>query len=135
MKRVLFFVLLMMIGTAPLLQAQPGQGQGPNQERIQALKVAFITRQVQLTEEEAQKFWPIYNRYEDNMKDMLKTAKAKGKSELEIEEQILDLHKKYKPEFLKAISEEKFDRLMKAERSWGEMLRRELNRRQGGGRP
>ena len=33
-------------------------------ERIKALKVAFITEQLALTETEAQKFWPIYNAYE-----------------------------------------------------------------------
>jgi len=36
-------------------------------ERIKALKVAFITEKLQLTESEAQKFWPIYNTFEENM--------------------------------------------------------------------
>lgn len=34
-------------------------------ERIKALKVAFITEKLSLTETEAQKFWPIYNKFED----------------------------------------------------------------------
>lgn len=33
-------------------------------ERIKALKIAFITERLQLTETEAQKFWPIYNAFE-----------------------------------------------------------------------
>jgi len=33
-------------------------------ERIKAQKIAFITEWVNLTPEEAQKFWPIYNAYE-----------------------------------------------------------------------
>ena len=33
-------------------------------EKIKALKVAFITERLSLTETEAQKFWPIYNVYE-----------------------------------------------------------------------
>lgn len=33
-------------------------------ERIKALKVAFITERLALTQTEAQKFWPIYNAYE-----------------------------------------------------------------------
>ena len=32
-------------------------------ERIKALKVAFITEKLELTESEAQKFWPIYNTF------------------------------------------------------------------------
>lgn len=34
-------------------------------EKIKALKVAYITEQLSLTTEEAQKFWPIYNANED----------------------------------------------------------------------
>jgi hypothetical protein len=34
-------------------------------ERVQALKVAFITKQLDLTPAEAEKFWPIYNEYQD----------------------------------------------------------------------
>lgn len=34
-------------------------------EKIKALKIAFITDRLQLSESEAQKFWPIYNAFED----------------------------------------------------------------------
>jgi len=33
-------------------------------ERIKALKIAFITERLQLTEAEAEKFWPLYNIFE-----------------------------------------------------------------------
>ncbi|MEO8774421.1 MAG: sensor of ECF-type sigma factor [Gelidibacter sp.] len=33
-------------------------------EKIRSLKVAFMTERLDLTETEAQKFWPIYNAYE-----------------------------------------------------------------------
>ncbi|MCB0665633.1 MAG: hypothetical protein KDC80_07420, partial [Saprospiraceae bacterium] len=33
----------------------------PVQERIEAQRVAFITQRVNLSPEEAQQFWPIYN--------------------------------------------------------------------------
>jgi hypothetical protein len=129
MKRILFFVLLFSLTGSPIvLNAQP-----PNQERVEALKVAFITRQLQLTPEEAQKFWPIHNVYDQAMRNMLKTARQKGESEIEIEEKILEMHKKYKPEFLKAISEDKFNRLLQAERTWSDMLRKELQRRRENG--
>ncbi|GGD23950.1 Spy/CpxP family protein refolding chaperone [Hyunsoonleella pacifica] len=34
-------------------------------ERIKSLKIAFITDQLNLTTEEAQKFWPVYNDFEE----------------------------------------------------------------------
>lgn len=40
------------------------------QEKIKAQKVAYITEQLNLTAEEAQNFWPIYNAFEDKMHQM-----------------------------------------------------------------
>jgi hypothetical protein len=34
-------------------------------DKIQALKVAFLTERIDLTSKEAQVFWPIYNEYQD----------------------------------------------------------------------
>lgn len=39
--------------------------QRPDREKIKALKIAHITEQMELTKEEAQKFWPIYNAIEE----------------------------------------------------------------------
>ncbi len=38
-----------------------------NDKKIQAEKVAFITERLDLTVEEAQIFWPVYNEYNDKM--------------------------------------------------------------------
>jgi Spy/CpxP family protein refolding chaperone len=39
-------------------------------EQIKALKVAYITEELQLTSEEATKFWPLFNAYEDKQKEL-----------------------------------------------------------------
>lgn len=38
---------------------------GQHHERIKALKIAFITERLQLTETEAQQFWPVYNAFDE----------------------------------------------------------------------
>jgi Spy/CpxP family protein refolding chaperone len=43
--------------------AQPARGE--KKEQIKALKVGFITTELDLTTDEASKFWPIYNAFED----------------------------------------------------------------------
>ena len=126
MKKILLTVFLTCIGFG-LLYSQD------RSDRIEALKIAFITKQLQLSSQEAEKFWPVYNGYEAEMKSMVRDHRQKNGSEIELEEKILGMHKKYKPVFLKVISEDKFDKLMAAERTWGEMLRKELQRRQQGG--
>ena len=37
----------------------------PNRDKIKTLKIAFITEKLNLSEKEAQQFWPIYNRFEE----------------------------------------------------------------------
>ena len=68
MKKVIS-VLCSLALVAVSAIAQPPQGpQGPRRggdngwrERVRAEKVAFLTEQIDLTESEAQVFWPIYN--------------------------------------------------------------------------
>lgn len=40
------------------------QAQESRHEKIRALKTAFITDKLNLTSQEAQKFWPVYNEFE-----------------------------------------------------------------------
>lgn len=44
-------------------QAQPAD----KKEKIEALKVSFITRRLNLNTREAQAFWPVYNEYLDKL--------------------------------------------------------------------
>lgn len=54
---------LLLILTLTFTLSTFAQDRG-NGDRIKALKIAFITEQLQLTETEAQQFWPIYNKFE-----------------------------------------------------------------------
>lgn len=58
MKKTLFLILFSLI----LLNGYAQERRG---EKLKALKVAFITERLDLTPTEAQKFWPIYNAFED----------------------------------------------------------------------
>jgi hypothetical protein len=41
-------------------------------ERIKALKVAYFTQELDLTEKKAEKFWPVYNKYEKERRQLHK---------------------------------------------------------------
>ena len=45
------------------------------ESKIESQKVAFITQKLDLSPEEAQKFWPIYNDYQDKIKAFRKANK------------------------------------------------------------
>jgi len=49
------------------------QDDGRKKEKIEQLKIAFITKELELTSEEATEFWPVYN----NMANDLKAEKKK----------------------------------------------------------
>ena len=54
--------MLMMSVISTSAQPSPGNAAGFDwKERIQSEKIAFMTMEIGLTSEEAQKFWPIYN--------------------------------------------------------------------------
>jgi len=68
MKRIiLLFILFISFSAA---HAQESKDRNNHRERIKALKVAFITQEMTMNAELAQKFWPIYNKYECQRSDL-----------------------------------------------------------------
>lgn len=51
------------------------------EERVKALKIAFITERLAFTETEAQKFWPLYNAFEDENNKLRRKGYNKRKVE------------------------------------------------------
>jgi Spy/CpxP family protein refolding chaperone len=58
---IVFFAVLIGFGAAYAQRQAPGAAQS---NRLEQLKIAFLTRQIDLTAEEAQQFWPLYNEYQ-----------------------------------------------------------------------
>jgi Skp family chaperone for outer membrane proteins len=61
MKKTLLITILLLLTTSVFAQRQN------RFERIKALKTAYITEKVDLTSKEAEKFWPIYNKFEKDL--------------------------------------------------------------------
>jgi hypothetical protein len=59
MKRVLF--ILTVVLTVPLVRLN---AQNPNLEKFSTFKIGFFTKKMNLTSQEAEKFWPVYNDYQ-----------------------------------------------------------------------
>ena len=57
--------------------AQDGPIIRKKKEQIKALKVAFITNELALTSDEATKFWPLFNAFEEKQQE-IKKQKLKG---------------------------------------------------------
>lgn len=61
MKKIIF-ISIILLSTFNLYAQKQNRF-----ERIKALKTAYITDKVGLTSQEAEKFWPIYNKYEKEL--------------------------------------------------------------------
>jgi len=62
MKKIIFVLGFFFI----LFQgfSQPKDGKDENFKKYQSMKVSYMTEKLNLTPEEAQKFWPVYNEFD-----------------------------------------------------------------------
>ncbi len=105
-------------------------GHTQNGSRLVALKIAYITKRLDLSPEEAQKFWPIYNLYADELMRARQDANRNSKTEIELDEALLNIRKKYSTQFTQAISPQKIDIFFKSEKEFGNFVQEEMKRRQ-----
>lgn len=136
MKQILsILTILFVFAFTANAQDSPAKKEGSRGDKIAALKIAYLTNKLNLTPEEAQKFWPIYNKYSDELRKIRNDAKQNNTPELEVEEKVLAVRKKYNSEFSKALPADKVNAFYKAEKEFGNMLKKELmERRQKGQR-
>lgn len=98
----LFFVAALTGVFAQKNQNGLGDNQ-PGKQKIKTLYIAFITQELNLTETEAEKFWPIHHLYNDE----LMSARKTNQTVLEKEEANLNTKKKYNDKFVKVLGAEK----------------------------
>ncbi len=66
MKKILTALLIILI--SPFIRLN---GQNTNMEKLNAFKIGFFTKRLDLTTTEAEKFWPVYNDYQDKRNKLL----------------------------------------------------------------
>ncbi len=134
---------LITVNTANAQQERHRYGQQGNAkyEKIEAQRIAFITQELNLTPDEAQVFWPVYNEYDakrHELKKAFKNSENLHKPEIEkltekeasqildtqiIEAQkLLDLRKEYHARFKSVLPAVKVLQLYDAEREFQKML-------------
>lgn len=112
---------IVALATTAVTMAQPPQAAGERADKIEALRIAFISQQLNLTPAEAQKFWPVYNQYHADLKALRQNFKMpegqnpSAEKQLDFEQKKLDLKKKYKVQFEACLGNEKVNRLYSLE--------------------
>ena len=145
MKKLLQ-ALLIILFTSTALWAQQGQGLA----RIHAAKIAYITDRLQLSTNQSSVFIPVYNEYEQEIRQTRQAFRRKYKDvnpdeasdavsmqyiddNLDYQQQVIEIKRRYNDRFLKIISPQQLADLYKAEREFKQMLMQRLKQRNGGG--
>ena len=120
-------------------------------EQRAAMKVAYITKELNLTEEEAEDFWPINNKMEEELKALKKANKPADKSkkiedltEVEVEdimqkafttkEKEIEVRRAYHEEFKKVLGVKRTAKFYHVEKSAGKKgIQQMMQRRSGEG--
>ncbi len=124
MKQFLIVNLLILGSLVSFSQNAPN----PSGLNVQGLKIAYITRELNLSTDEAQKFWPAYFTYFDE----LKKAKSDAKDDvIAFDEKVLVVKKKYIAEFKKILlTDERANKVFLVDRNFGSIIRKEIQNRQ-----
>lgn len=140
MKTKITYLLLLICS----IQFGFGQEKDARKEKIKTLKIAFISQKLALTSEEAEKFWPVYNKYdekimqlkEEQLKLKLQNRNLSGEEALKkIEEaeqkeaEIMALKKKMRTELIPIITAEKVLKLEQLEHEFHRKLLDKLRER------
>jgi hypothetical protein len=114
-----FYLLLVLVSITAFVKAQEDViANEKKQQGIDALKVAFISKELELTPDEAQKFWPVYNQYAKE----LKTTINHGNDALDRDEKVLNLRKSYKEQFSNVLGQQRMNKIFNAEGRFRNLL-------------
>ena len=125
----------LFLSLAAAAQAQDGQPSGGQRlGQLENAKIAFITNRVSLTQDQAQKFWPLYNKFSDRRRELNRNGRllrrniTEGMTDQQLREsftqsfntrqQELNLEKDYFEKFQKVISLRQVVQLFQAERDF-----------------
>lgn len=134
-----------LIFTIVLLTSLSIFSQESKTDKVEAMKVGFITNRLELTAKEAQVFWPLYNEYNSKMEKLRKTKRSdfeelKNKSENLTDKELeafinevftskqkeLDLQKEYYEKYAKVLPVKKVAMLYQAENQFKRELLRKI---------
>jgi len=168
MRRIIFITILFLIGNTTysqlsvrgdrgdvkgfaIIKKLDGEQDNKRIQQIQSVRIAFFTAELELTPEEAELFWPLYNKMwkekesshneaQKTLRDIQKHIKGEQKLATEAELKVLltryidnnaaigAIDKRYHTEFLAIMSTEKLAKLYKAEEDFRMRMIRQLRK-------
>jgi hypothetical protein len=138
MKKILCLFSFIVTVFVAQAQEQPMNGQNmqppppramnkEQRQRLELFSIQFITKKLNLTPAEAEKFWPVYNEQKAASRNLMQTAKE---DEIAFQEAMLVIRKKFKKDLMPILkTEERVNLALKVDRDLLNRMRNEMMRR------
>lgn len=146
-KPILTLIALVALMAQAIGQEIPPPPDERTRERIDAARAAFLTERLDLSADQAQRFWPVYNEFNKKRQELRKTFMEARRSQstqatpeeqrkllelgMNLRQQELDLEKSYADRFLQVITADQMLRLHSGERDFQQMVIKHLLDRRG----
>ncbi len=144
MQKIIFIVLSLFLALPGWSQKMGGNGD--DKEKLQSVKIAFITQHLDISSEQATDFWPMFNQFEEEkglkhrrLREISKTdqedltdQKAKDLivERLKIEQEMLEIEKDFYQKVIKVLSPKQAFSLHEVNRDFVRHLYK-INRKRG----
>ncbi|MBT8221177.1 MAG: hypothetical protein KJP00_15220, partial [Bacteroidia bacterium] len=136
MKKLILLSIMMLAMGISLSAQKTDRDDADSKKKVEASKVAFITTYLDLSSDEAAKFWPVYNEYKNKSSDLRSKMNNKRKAAeltddesttkldamLEADSKKVTLKKTYYTKFRDILSDKKILMLMEAEREFRKQM-------------
>jgi hypothetical protein len=114
-----YTLILFMLCFAVTAMAQRPAPTTYDKEQLQAARIAFITTRLDLKPEQAEKFWPVFNQYNESRESLLREigglsdtstplseeeAKSRINKRFQLQQKLIDEERKFTEEISKVIS-------------------------------
>lgn len=126
-NKFFFIVMLWVLALGFTVQAQSVK---PDPQ-IRALKIEFVTGKMSLTQQQRQKFLPLYNKYSDELLVHRRAIKALEKNpnssyqveeRQKLEQKMVEIKGRYKDDFLRVLTAQQLASMYQAEGEFKKIL-------------
>ncbi len=126
MKKI-FTLLLFLCFHNYFCFAQSTDGDSGN--RIEVVKMGYMSRELNLTPEEAQSFWPVYNNY---VNEIRQARSQYPDDEVAFEKKVVEIKERYKGNFKKVLGDnnQRVNKVYTTDKQFNNALRNVLKNRQ-----
>jgi len=126
MKKI-YTLLLFLFFHNYFCQSQPPEGDDGS--KVEVIKMAYITHELNLTPQEAQNFWPVYNNYVNEIKQ---ARNQYPNDEVAFEKKVVGIKERYQGNFKKVLgnNSQRVNKVYTTDKQFNNALNNELKNRQ-----